>query len=494
MLWKSQISFWFGGKIVMKNIFILKNLLFVIFLIGVVSSTAFPQFGSSGTIDARSMGLAKTYNSTSMGIYSIGINPANLSIMDEGSVEFSTIIPLPFISFHSGTDFLSMNQLNYYFGGVDGKARVLTENDKQDFNELFSDGGAVFANFSTTLFSFALKSSIETGSFALSVSDFAGGNVTIPQAIVDLGLNGNQPGKKYDFNDEKFKSWWIRNYGISYSREFPMESEGWLKNISAGISFKLVHGYYYAGIEKVNTNIETGSYNEITGNADMIGYSAFSDGFGVKYDFDSLEHESKLGLFMPPAGNGFGFDLGLSFRLEDNWNVSFALTDIGSINWTKNAAKFNVESEIFIDDLTNEEQLDSLKDKFTGNAEAIGSFSTGLPTVFRFGLGYAVNEEDNFLPGTLLLGLDYNQGFNDLPGNSLTPRVSFGFEWKPGDWIPYLRSGISIGGSDGFAWAVGLGLYTGVIEFNFATSYFQTIVSPNAAKQISFAFGSRWKF
>ena len=113
--------------------------MFAIFLIGVVSSTAFPQFGSSGTIDARSMGLAKTYNSTSMGIYSIGINPANLSIMDEGSVEFSTIIPLPFISFHSGTDFLSMNQLNYYFGGVDGKARVLTENDKQDFNELFSD-------------------------------------------------------------------------------------------------------------------------------------------------------------------------------------------------------------------------------------------------------------------------------------------------------------------------------------------------------------------
>lgn len=478
----------------MKNIFISKNLLSVILLTIVFSSKAFPQFGSSGTTDARSMGLAKTYNSTSMGIYSIGINPANLSIMDEGSVEFSTIIPLPFISIHSGTDFLSMEKINYYFGGVDGKARVLTENDKQNFNDLFSDGGSVFANFSTTLFSFALKPSIEAGTFALSISDFVGGNFTIPQAIVDLGLNGNQTEKKYDFNDEKFKSWWIRNYGISYSREFQMESESWLKNISAGVSFKLVHGYYYAGIEKVNTNLETGTYNEIQGNADMIGYSAFSDGFGVKYDFDSLEHKSNFGLFMPPAGNGLGFDIGLSFLLEGNWNVSFALTDIGSINWTKNAAKFKAEGEIFIDDLTDQEQLDSLKDKFTGDAERIESFSTGLPTVFRFGLGYNLNEEDNFLPGTLLLGLDYNQGFNDLPGNSKTPRVSFGFEWKPGDWIPYLRSGVSIGGADGFAWAVGLGIYTGAIEFNFATSYFQTIVSPNAAKQISVAFGSRWKF
>ena len=478
----------------MKNIFNCRNLSIIILLAIVFSSRVFPQFGSSGTVDARSTGLAKTYNSTSMGIYSIGINPANLSSMDEGSVEFSTIIPLPLISFHSGTEFLSMNQLNYYFGGVDGKSRVLTESDKQNFNDLFSDGGSVFANFSTSLFSFAMKPSIETGTFSLSIIDFAGGNFTIPHAIVDLGLNGNQPGKKYDFNDEKFKSWWIRNYGISYSREFQLESESWLKNISAGVSFKLVHGYYYAGIEKVNTNLETGTHNEIQGNADMIGYSAFSDGFGVKYDFDSLQHQSQFGLFMPPAGNGFGFDLGLSFLLENNLNVSLALTDIGSISWTKNTAKFFATGAILIDDLTNQEQLDSLKDKFTGDAERIESFSTGLPTVFRFGLGYKLNEEDNFLPGTLLLGLDYNQGFNDLPGNSKTPRVSFGFEWKPGDWIPYFRSGVSLGGSDEFAWAVGLGMYTGVIEFNLATSYFQTIVAPNSAKQISVAFGSRWKF
>jgi len=478
----------------MKKMFRCEDLVFVILLVIIFSFNAFPQFGSSGTVDARSMGLAKTYNSTSMGIYSIGINPANLSITDEGSVEFSTILPLPFISFHSGTDFLSMNQLNYYFGGVDGKARVLTEADKKNLNALFSDGGNAFADFSTTFLSFAVKPSNDAGTFAFSISDFAGGNFTIPQAIVDLGLNGNQAGKKYDFKDEKLKSWWIRNYGVSYSREFQTESDSWLKNILAGFSVKLVHGFYYAGIEKVNTSLETGIYNEIQGNAEMIGYSAFSDGFGVEYDFDSLQHQSKFGLFMPPAGKGLGFDVGLSFLLEGNWNVSFAFTDIGSINWTKNAAKFSAEGAILIDDLTDQEQLDSLKDKFTGNAESIESFSTGLPTVFRFGLGYNLNEEDNFLPGTLILGLDYNQGLNDLPGNSKTPRVSFGFEWKPGNWIPFLRSGVSVGGTDGFAWALGLGMYTNFIEFNFATSYIQTIFAPNSAKQISFAFGSRWKF
>jgi len=72
----------------MKNIFNCRNLSIIILLASVFSSRAFPQFGSSGTVDARSTGLAKTYNSTSMGIYSIGINPANLSIMGESSVEF----------------------------------------------------------------------------------------------------------------------------------------------------------------------------------------------------------------------------------------------------------------------------------------------------------------------------------------------------------------------------------------------------------------------
>ena len=470
------------------------KLFFIILLTIFISAESFPQYGSSGTTDARSMGLAKTYNSTSTGIYALGINPANLSLMDEGSVEFSTFFPLPYVSVHSGTDFLSIEKLNYYFGGVNGKARVLTDVDKQNFNELFSDGGFVFTSLSTNLFSLAWKPSIDAGVFAFSISDFAGTNATIPQALVDLGLNGNQPGRRYNLNDEKFKSWWIRDYSFTYSREFISKSESWLNNVSTGASFKLVHGFYYAGIEKVNTNFETGTYYEIQGIADIIGYSSFSDNFGVKYDFDSTEHHSSFSPFMPPAGSGFGFDFGVNFQVENKWNIALALTDIGSINWTKNAAEFTAAGEIYVDDLTESDQLDSLVEKLTGDAQRKESFSTGLPTAFRFGLGFMLNEDENFLPGTLLLGIDYNQGFNDLPGNSKNPRVSFGFEWKPGDWIPYFRSGFSVGGIDGFAWALGLGIYTGILEFNFATSYFQSVITPNSAKQVSVAFGSRWKF
>lgn len=482
-----------GSEVDMKFKFFVLKLSTLVFVI-IYSSNLFSQYGSSGSVDSRSMGLAKTYNSTSTGIYSIGINPANLSRINEESFEFSSLFPLPFLSFHSGTDFLSMEQFNYYFGGVGGKARYLTEQDKKNFNDLFTDGGFIFSSISASLFSIAWKPSVDAGTFAFALNDFFGGNATIPQAIIELGLNGNQLGRKYNFNDEMIKSWWIRNYAISYSREFDNESDDWAKKIFAGISLKLVHGFYYAGLEESNMSLETGTYNQIQGQAAMTGYSSFSDNFGVKYDFDSSEHQSSFSLFMPPAGKGFGIDLGLSFLLEENMIASFAITDIGGISWTKNAAKFSSQGEVVIDDLTNETQLDSLKDKFIGKGEKVNSFSTGLPTALRFGFSYFFNEQENFIPGTLLLGVDYNQGFNDLPGNSKAPRFSIGFEWKPGDWIPYLRSGFSAGGAEGFGWALGLGMNSPIIEFNFATSNIQTILSPNSAEQISFAISSKWKF
>lgn len=464
-------------------------LLFIIF-----SSEIFSQYGSSGTVDSRSIGLAKTYTAASNGIYAVGINPANLFQMEEGSVELSTLLPFPFISFHTGTDFLSVEQLKYYFGGVDGKPRVLTEGDKRELNSLFEKGGNLFISFSTTLLSFALKPSVDAGSFAFSVNDFAGGNAKIPQAIIDLGLNGNNVDKKYEFNGENLSSWWIRNYGVSYAREFLFDSEDWLKQISAGVSFKLVHGFYFIELVKSNSHLFTDVNHQIEAQADMMGYSAFSDGFGIKYDFDSTNRQSNFSLFMPPAGKGFGLDLGLSLLSSDSWQFSISLTDIGKINWAENAAVFKTEGKAVINDFTDQAQLDSLKDSFTGKGEHIESFSSGLATALRVGISHKLNDEENFLPGNMLLALDYNQGFNNLPGNSTKPRFSLGIELKLADWIPYLRSGVSFGGVEDFAWALGLGIYSGLLEINFATSYFQSVISPNSMKQISFALDSKWKF
>ncbi len=79
-----------------------------------------------------------------------------------------------------------------------------------------------------------------------------------------------------------------------------------------------------------------------------------------------------------------------------------------------------------------------------------------------------------------------------MPGNSVNPRISVGGEWKPMDWIPYIRTGFSFGGNFGFHWAFGLGFRADMLEFNIATTDLQTLIAPNSSKYISVSIGSSW--
>jgi len=111
----------------------------VYFLFVILYSTANGQFGSVGVVDARSMSLAKTYTATTSGIYSVGINPANLSLNNDYLVQFSTVLPVPSVSLGTGSNFISINDINYYFGGVNGEPRFLTERDKEELNSLICE-------------------------------------------------------------------------------------------------------------------------------------------------------------------------------------------------------------------------------------------------------------------------------------------------------------------------------------------------------------------
>jgi hypothetical protein len=73
------------------------NLKFVkygIIIYSFIASNVFAQYGSIGSVDARSMGMGKTYTASTFGIYSIGLNPANMILED--SIFFNS---LPFFHF-----------------------------------------------------------------------------------------------------------------------------------------------------------------------------------------------------------------------------------------------------------------------------------------------------------------------------------------------------------------------------------------------------------
>jgi len=462
----------------------------VVLLLFLVINPTRAQFGSAGTNDARTNGMAGTSNAVSEGIYSIGINPANLSIRKNTFIDFTTILPFPNASINSGTDFISLHDINYFFGGVDGNARVLSDADKNRFIDLMKNGGVIFTHSGLNILSFGINLDERTGSFAFSLDDAAGANLTIPQAVSELIFYGNQPGQTFNLDESNLKVWWIRNYALTYSLQLPGANTLKFDKLSAGITTKLVHGFAYIGTERSNYNFNTGPSNEISGSADMLGHSAFSDAFGVRYDFDSLSSKRSLSLFPAPAGTGLGFDVGAA-AIKGNWQFSVSLTDIGFINWYKNAAQFSSFGEIYVDDILNKDQMDTLKNRVLGNGKRIESFSTGLSSALRLGVSYLFNE--TLLPGKFLLAFDYDQGFNSLPGNSTYPLFSIGTEWKPMDWIPYFRTGFSYNYDQGFNWALGLGIDINIVELHFSSSTMQSFIAPKHTKQIAVSVGSRWK-
>jgi hypothetical protein len=459
------------------------------FILLAMSLPVFAQYGSVGSVDARSMSLAKTYNANTSGIYAIGINPANMMFSPNSHFEFSTMMPLPSISMKAGNNFMSFTDFNYFFGGDNGNARILTTADKQRLANLFTNGGRVFADFSMNDFTAMYKAEPNIGAFALSMVDYVGISFTVPKSFVDLGLNGNQTNQIYSFNDAAAKSWWIRMYSLSYARELPEIDQNIFDKIAIGVSLKMVNGYSYTELNHINTTLNTGSKNQIGGSSDMVANTAFSPSFGSVYDFDSSNTKSSMGLFPVPAGSGVGVDLGIATSMDQVWRFSLSVTDIGSIKWDNNTAKYSATGNFSITDLTDKKQLDTIKDKIIGKGEYSSGFLTSLPTALRAGASYLLS---NVVPGSMLLALDYNQGFNDSPGNSKNPRFSFGAEWLPFGWFN-IRTGATVGGLDGFGWALGIGFDAGLVEFNFATSDLNQVVAGNSGKMYTVAFGSRWK-
>ncbi len=471
------------------------------FLLILINVTLFAQSGgSSGLFNPRATALGNSYTTSSRGVYSIGINPANLAIPTGYSVNVSTVFPLPNFNFSAGNDFFNMNEFKYFFTGEkdpngDVKGKLLTDADKQRFLALFDNGSQIRAGFSLPVFSLSVNAGKEVGAFAFGVEDKFGMQVNLPRDLFDFALTGNEVGKTFNFDDLSVKESYLRYYTFGYARDLTeLLPKGIFKSLTAGVSLKIVKGYAYVNALSNGTSLTTMEDNsiELKNSSNMT--IAVSPDFGIVWDFEGDTTKAQnISPFPTPAGSGVGFDIGFSAQLDDVWSFGLAVTDIGKVNWEKEIVNYTSTGSYTLENV-NSSSLDSLSNSFKGEGKYGNAFATSLPTALRIGAGFRLDKflEGDF-PGKMLIVAELNQGFNDEPGNSKTPRFSLGCEWKPADWFP-IRTGFSFGGLEGFNWGLGFGLDAGTISFDFAVANFNSIVSPNNAKKIGLSFGSRWRF
>ena len=458
-------------------------------------------FGSSGALGARNIALGGTNAVSARGVHAIGVNPANLAIQQKHKIEISTLIPLPTLNISAGNDFITLDDYKYFFTGVEDEngsinGRYLGTSEKSKFLDLFERGSMVNTNFGTTILSTSVYLDKKIGAFGFSISDLTSIQASLPTQMFELALYGNEVNKVFDLTDMDVKAWYLRNYSLSYSRDLSEYFPDAFRFFSAGLTLKLVHGYFYAGVDKINTTLKTQTDYGILINGDSRMLVAASPSFGIIHDFEDEEiiRNSSPGLFNAPAGTGFGLDFGFYADLNKVWSIAFALTDLGSTNWTKGTVQYTSESDFLLDDVSDEELVDSLSNAITGEGSYTSAFSTSLSTAMKMGVGFRVDKllKGNF-PGTLLFEFNYHQGFNEMPSNSKNPRFTVGSEWYPLGWFN-LRTGISAGGYDGFNWAFGFGFDSGLIDFDFATAYTHSLLNGNNAKRLGFAMSTRWKF
>lgn len=438
----------------------------------------------------RGVGMARTMNSTATGIETFGVNPALLGRPDNRSLDIG-LVPL---GIQVRTELFSYEIYQKYFTGVEGPtgervSKYLTQEDKDELLSLIPEKAGTWTTFDITSFSIAIHNDV-IGGLGFGVTDHVGLLTYLSRDFFRMGLVGlDSAGSTYNFGGTSMSAWWWREYNFTYARKIPIELPVFT-NIYAGFSYKMVRGYGVFETVRYNTtfgNTLVGNQYELNGNADFLvrrsGIGMFQDGA-----------ETDVTPFPDPAGSGSAFDIGLSADIGTGLRVSASVVNIGSITWDQNVVETEGSGSINIVNPFSIEGTDSLERTLRGTNRPGEAFSTDLPTQLRVGVAMRSDQVAflEWLPGRMLLAADYTQGFNESLGNTTTPRLSLGMEYRLIPLLP-LRTGIAIGGDDSFRWAAGFGLDFHVLQFDFATENFGMLFSPSNFQMAQFSFGMRLK-
>ncbi len=433
---------------------------------------------------ARSVGMANSGTSLVTGVDAFGVNPANLAA-PSGSLVSIGVLPIGVVG---GTDFLDFGTYQKYFTGVDDGAGnlqqyYLTDQDKAFLlNQFAGNTGRITLDVGFKLLAVNFNSPV--GAFGFYLGDRVAANFTLSKDYADFLLNGNPPGKTFDFSETQFASSWTREYGLSYAVSITPVRR--VLSLQLGATVKLVQGFAYFGTERLRSTFTTDANTyAITGTSDMRANYA-----GTEF-FNRTINPFAFDLFPRPVGTGFGLDLGVSTTYLSFLTVAASVTDIGAISWNRSAHTLVAESNFLIDNIANDDQLSALWNELNGEDVAVDAFRSSLPTAFH--LGASVDFRSfYFYRAPLALAVAIHKGFNNEPGNSRNWRLGFGGEWEGFHGFP-LRTGITLGGYQPVMIAAGIGIRIERFTLDIATDNISSVFTNNFSTA-SLSIGSRLDF
>lgn len=442
---------------------------------------------SQNVFDVRSMSMGNTSVSNSYDIDAFNQNPANIlnQRLNKNSLIYFNLFTTA--GLFTSSDYLSLDFYDDYFTKDDnGNTRYLNDNDKANIlNEASNQQSNYLASAKILSVIYNTKS---TGTFGLSIDERTNGNFIPSRDFLELGLYGNEANTTYNLSENEVNAYWIREINVSYARKLKLKNNNSFDHISFGVSVKPQFGLYYLNTQQNDLTISTNDTNAVqsSGRVEFL-YSGLTDNNDFKYSLGN-------------AGFGFGFDIGVNARLKNvskngYVNVGLSVTDLGYIRWNKNTNSYYNDGSFIITDITQQSQIDSLKDIIKGTKTPVPAFTSSLSPTLRLGISYKIIDRvknDSLNNERATIAVDYVQGLNDDLGGTTKPIIGIGGEYNFSKVLSP-RLGFAFGGLQNFAMSIGLGINAGPVIIDIGTYNIASIFEPNGTTKLSMGMGIKFK-
>ncbi|WMJ74859.1 DUF5723 family protein [Cytophagaceae bacterium ABcell3] len=230
-------------------------------------------------------------------------------------------------------------------------------------------------NAGVDLFHFRMKA--KNTFYSFHIKEHADVRFSYPKALFALALEGNAPyvGERMDFSSLNISATHYREYAINFYKA-PEDSK-----LSYGASFKFLQGMS-------NVHLRNRGFYLYTDN-DMYSLEAYANGsLNTSYPPSFIEGENDqefnpAGYFTNFSNNGFGTDLGASYKVNNRLTFSASVLNLGFIRWRSNVRNYRANGTVtyegvdFFNPPDEDNFLDSLY-KLTNYEETTDNYTTWL--------------------------------------------------------------------------------------------------------------------
>lgn len=329
--------------------------------------------------------------------------------------------------------------VNHILYNVNGKTTTFLNPEVSASKVLdgLKDKSRLGVNLRETALAFGFKGF--GGYNTVSVSARADIGIALPKDIFRLAKQGVE-NSTYDLSDLNVRGAAWGEIALGHSRQIN-------KNLRVGATLKLL-----VGVGSIETNINSAKLQlredtwvadvdaEIQGSLKNLKYKTEYNEDTKRDYVNGVEVED----FSPISGYGMAVDLGAVYKLNDDWEFSASVLDLGFISWDNNhVASTNGKQQVVTDDYSFNVDNNDTWDKFKDNLSMLyqledlgdtGSRTSGIGATVNLGAQYTLpvyrRAKFGFLNTTRVNGpftwTDFRLSANVEPVKFFSAGVNFG--------------------------------------------------------------------